>query len=107
MSLLNPYLENIKTLCKEHKVASLYLFGSATGMNFNKNSDIDFLVAFHSMDLSDYFYNYISLKNSLKELLHREIDLLEEQTLKNPILINAINQNKQLIYGSENFKMAL
>ena len=39
------------------------------------------------------------LKQELKTLFNREIDLLEEQTLKNPILINSINKNKALIYG--------
>ena len=38
-------------------------------------------------------------KANLKKLFNREIDLVEEQTLKNPILIKSINQSKQLIYG--------
>lgn len=99
MNILSPHIENIKALCEKHKVASLYLFGSATGTQFNENSDIDFLVAFNPIDLSEYFSNYISFKDSLKKLFNREIDLVEEQTLRNPILINSINKNKELIYG--------
>lgn len=99
MSILSSHIDNIKTLCKKHKVASLHIFGSATGTKFNENSDIDFLVAFNPINLSEYFSNYISLKDSLKKLFNREIDLVEEQTLKNPILINSINKNKELIYG--------
>ncbi len=101
MKIEKPHIENIQTLCKTHKVASLYLFGSAAGNKFNENSDIDFLVAFSEINLSDYFSNYISLKNSLKKLFDREIDLLEEQTLKNPILINSINKSKKLIWTKE------
>ena len=46
-----------------------------------------------------YFENYIAFKSTLKKIFNREIDLVEEQTLKNPILINSINRNKELVYG--------
>lgn len=92
-------IEKIKDLCSRHNVASMYLFGSALNENFNKNSDIDFLVSFDNIELSQYFTNYSSLKNNLQTLLKRKVDLVEEQTLKNPILISSINKTKQLIYG--------
>jgi predicted nucleotidyltransferase len=41
----------------------------------------------------------MDLKVNIEKLLGRKIDLLEEQTLKNPILINSINKFKALIYG--------
>jgi hypothetical protein len=77
----------------------MYLFGSALNSDFNSDSDIDFLVKFKPMNLAGYFENYMNFKESLKNLLEREIDLLEEQTLKNPILIDSIEKNKELIYG--------
>ncbi len=98
-TVIKTNIDSIKTLCQKYKVDSLYLFGSATGNQFNENSDIDFLVKFTSINLADYFTNYISLKNELKEIFNREVDLVEEQTLKNPILINSINKSKELIYG--------
>jgi predicted nucleotidyltransferase len=91
--------EAIITLCKLHNVEKLYVFGSAITNRFSVTSDIDFLVKFKPFDLSLYFDNYFILKEKLKELFNREIDLLEEQTLKNPVLINSINKNKELIYG--------
>ena len=81
------------------QVDKLYLFGSATNDNFSKDSDIDFLVKFDKVDLKEYFMNYLTLKKELKDLLKREIDLVEIQTLKNPILIKSIDSNKELIYG--------
>ena len=77
----------------------MYVFGSALNPDFNSNSDIDFLVRFKSIDLAGYFSNYMNFKESLKNQLGREIDLVEEQALKNPIFINSINRNKELIYG--------
>ena len=89
----------INSLCEIHSVDKLYLFGSATGNTFSKNSDIDFLVKFRNIELEKYFDNYITLKQKLKNIFKRDVDLVEEQTLKNPILIDSINKNKELIYG--------
>lgn len=89
----------IRALCEEHNVENLYLFGSILKENFNENSDIDFLVKFLPIELFNYFDNYLSLKENLTQLVGREVDLVEEQTLKNPILIQSINRDKQLIYG--------
>ena len=97
--LLDKNKNQIEALCKLHEVEKLYLFGSATTNTFSENSDIDFLVKFKSFDLKNYFINYLDLKEKLYLLLNREIDLVEEQTLKNPYLIKSINKNKKLIYG--------
>ncbi|MDO3695910.1 nucleotidyltransferase domain-containing protein [Wenyingzhuangia sp. chi5] len=99
MLMIDKNIKRVKTLCKKHKVEKLYLFGSATNETFSENSDIDFLVKFNISDLSLYFDNYISFKEKLGKIFKRDIDLVEEQTLKNPILINSINKNKELIYG--------
>jgi len=77
----------------------MYVFGSASTETMNENSDVDLLVKFKSFDLANYFENYMSLKTTLKKLLSREVDLLEEQTLQNPFLIRSIERSKELIYG--------
>jgi predicted nucleotidyltransferase len=41
----------------------------------------------------------MDLKENLENLFERKVDLVEEQSLRNPILINAINKSKKLIYG--------
>lgn len=99
MLLLDKNIEKVKTLCEKHEVEKLYLFGSATNDTFNDTSDIDFLVRFKKTDLNLYFENYMTFKEKLRKLFKRDIDLVEEQTLKNPILINSINKSKELIYG--------
>lgn len=99
MKFIENHIANLKSLCEKHHVDKMYLFGSSLSSNFNSQSDIDFLVRFKPIDLAQYFENYMDLKDNLKSLLGREIDLVEEQTLKNPILINSIDKSKQLIYG--------
>jgi predicted nucleotidyltransferase len=75
------------------------LFGSSLTDAFNNESDIDFLVKFKSIDLSIYFDNFLGLKENLEKLFGRKVDLIEEQTLRNPILIKSINSSKELVYG--------
>jgi hypothetical protein len=65
----------------------MYLFGSVLNSNFNKESDIDLLVKFKFIELSKYFDNYMNSKENLEKLFEREVVLVEEQTLRNPILI--------------------
>jgi predicted nucleotidyltransferase len=99
---MNPVEQNISLiqhLCVNHRVDKLYLFGSMLGSSFNDNSDIDFLVRFKNIDLLKYADNYFDLKFSLENLLKRPVDLLEEQSLKNPFFLDAVNESKKLIYG--------
>ena len=99
MNQIENHIESLKALCNTYNVDKMYLFGSALTSDFNENSDFDFLVKFKSIELFEYFDNYMNFKENLRKLLGREIDLLEEQTLKNPILIRSINKSKELIYG--------
>jgi predicted nucleotidyltransferase len=99
MGIIDKNREDLKLLCTLYNVDKMYLFGSALNSNFNTKSDIDLLVKFKSIELSKYFDNYMNFKERLEKLFGREVDLVEEQTLKNPILINSINKSKELIYG--------
>jgi predicted nucleotidyltransferase len=41
----------------------------------------------------------MELKEKLECLLKRPVDILEEQTIQNPVLRRSIDRNKKLIYG--------
>lgn len=49
----------------------------------------------------------MDFKDNLSDLFSREIDLVEIQTLKNPILKRSIDRDKILLYGREDFKVAV
>jgi uncharacterized protein len=85
MTIFENHISALKRLCEEHHVDKIYLFVSALKESFSEKSDIEFLVRFKPIELTNYFDNFMSFKNDLKSLFGREIDLLEEQTLKNPI----------------------
>ena len=101
MNLIEADLKYIKQICKLHNVEKLFTFGSINTDEFNSKSDIDLLIKFAPINLYDYFDNYIELKTKLENKFNRKIDLIEEQTLKNPYLIESINNNKKLIWTAE------
>jgi len=89
----------IQTLCEKHKVRRLFAFGSVLTKNFRFDSDIDLIVDFKEVVLFDYADNYFDLKFSLEKLFKRNVDLLEDNAIRNPYLRQKIESNKLLIYG--------
>lgn len=96
---LDNYIANLKKLCQQHKVKTLYVFGSVLTDRFNDNSDIDLVVDIDSNDPFDYADNYFNLKFALQDLLKRPIDLLENKAIKNPYIRANIDNSKHLIYA--------
>ena len=107
MELIHRNIKELRALCSKYKVKELYVFGSILSEFFNENSDLDLLVEFDIIDLLDYFDNYMDFKESLEILFNRQIDLVEVQTVKNPILKRSINRNKIIIYGRTDTKVAV
>lgn len=99
MKNLESYISEIIKLCENHKVKSLYAFGSVLTDSFNNESDIDLIVDFSNIPVEDYADNYFDFKFSLQEMLKRPIDLLEEKAIKNPYFKQSVNQQRQLVYG--------
>ncbi len=99
MKLLENNISQIVALCRKHKVSKLFAFGSILTNRFNDESDVDLLVSFNKSEVTDYFDNYFDFKYSLEDLLGRTVDLLEEQTIKNPYLKKNVDATKSLIYG--------
>lgn len=99
MKLIENNIQKIIDLCKRHKVHKLFVFGSVLTNRFNDDSDVDLVVDFNKTEVEDYFDNYFDFKYSLQDLLGREIDLLEEQAIRNPYLKKNVDSTKMLIYG--------
>ena len=99
MERLKPYLPQVIDACHHNGVKHLYVFGSILKDSFNDESDIDFTVDFETNDPLIYTDNYFNLLFKLEDIFGREIDLLEERALRNPVFKRAISSQKQLLYG--------
>ena len=99
MKLIEQHKQKLNQLCMDHHVKQLYLFGSILTEKFNEESDIDMLIQFSKIDLKDYFDNYMDFKEKVESLFNRQIDLIENQAIKNPVFRRVVDREKQLIYG--------
>ncbi len=101
MKLIERNMAQIIALCEKHKVEALYVFGSALTDKFNKDSDVDFSVIFDrdSLSLTEYGDNYFNFKFALEDLLHRDVDLIEYNAVRNPYFKEELDETKHLIYG--------
>lgn len=88
-------LPQIKNLFSKYGAKKVFLFGSAATNKFHKNSDVDFLYTFsEDLDYETYANNYFCLLTELQDLLKKQVDLLAEKTVRNPYLIESINETK-------------
>ncbi len=89
------HLPAIKQLLRQYGVEQAYLFGSAARGTMAENSDVDFIIRFPAgMHYTTYADNYFALAEALESLLQKKVELVTEKTLKNPYLLQTINQHK-------------
>jgi len=94
-SIIKSNLSEIKDLMRSYGVVSAYLFGSAAIDNMTGNSDVDFMVSFNpELNYTDYGNNYFQLIYALQKLLNRDVDIVAEETITNPYLLQTINSQK-------------
>jgi len=99
MDFFTPYSEQINNLCRQYNVNKLFAFGSVLTDRFSEKSDVDLIVDFDKQAVKDHFINYFDFKYSLENVFKRDVDLLEEQPIRNSYLRKNIENSKTLIYG--------
>lgn len=102
VEIIQKNIQPVRKLCRGHRVARLYVFGSTLTKKFRKNSDVDLVVDFKKVSEEKYADNYFEFKYALEKILKRDVDLLEGKAIKNPYLLESINSNKQLVYAEKN-----
>lgn len=94
-SLVKSNLSQIKALMTQYGVIRAHLFGSAANGTMTDSSDIDFMVSFNpDLSYTDYGNNYFQLIYALQNLLKKDVDLVAEETITNPYLLQSINKQK-------------
>lgn len=77
-------------------ITRAWLFGSFSRGEETENSDVDILVDFDK-DARIGLFKYAGIYGDLKELLGREVDLVQNGALK-PFAVESAEQDKILIY---------
>ena len=97
--IIDEHIDQIRAICVDHNVKSLFAFGSVVTDRFSDSSDIDLLISFNSMDYGDYADNYFNLADKFEDIFQRQVDLITDKSLKNPYFIDSVNETKTLLYG--------
>jgi uncharacterized protein len=99
MNLINQNIDQIIKICADHQVEQLYIFGSVKTDKFNDQSDVDMLLLFStSVNPIEYFNNFMDFKERIESILKREVDIVEYQSVKNPIFRKILDREKVMIY---------
>jgi len=94
-SIVESNLAEIKDLMRSYGVVKAYLFGSAAVGNMHDSSDVDFMIKFRpDLSYTDYGNNYFELIYALQNLLKKDVDIVAEETITNPYLLQTINSQK-------------
>ena len=103
MIALKQYVNGLEsTLQNNAAVKKFYLFGSALTPRFDENdSDIDVLVETENISPEEKGEHLITLWEDLEKLFNRKVDLLTENSLRNPYLAQEIEQTRKLIYDGQ------
>ncbi len=106
VDIIDSNIDKLKQLFEIHRVERAYVFGSAAAGNFTNKSDIDFLVKFEEqIDPVEKGKLWWDLHDTLRTFLKREIDIVTENSLKNPYFIEELEKTKKLIYGKQGKKI--
>ena len=92
--------KRLEALCRKWKVRELALFGSVLRPDFRPDSDVDVLVTFDD-DAPWSLWDLLDMREDLRELFGREVDLVEQRSLLNPFRRRSILRTKQVVYAAQ------
>ena len=99
--ILEACRDAVADLCRRYGVERLDVFGSAARTDFDPNrSDIDLVVRFRDTRLPGYADRYLGLVDELEKLLGRHVDLLTERSLRNPLFIKSVAEDRRQLYAA-------
>ena len=92
-------MDKIADFCRRWKVREFSLFGSVLREDFGPKSDVDVLVSFQPDSTWDLL-DMVDMRDELVTLFGREVDLVEEEGLRNPFRRANILSTRQVIYAA-------
>lgn len=89
----------LAAFCRKWRILEFSLFGSVLRGDFHSDSDIDVLVSFES-DAPWSLLDIVTMKEELKDIFGREVDLVEKKALRNPFRRRSILDSYEVIYAA-------
>ena len=89
--------EQVSAFCTRWKIVELALFGSVLRDDFGPASDVDVLVTF-AADAGWGLWDLVEMRDELRGMIGREVDLVEREALRNPFRQRAILRERRVIH---------
>jgi len=99
LQALNVAADAIAGFCRKWRVRELSLFGSAVRADFQPDSDVDVLVRFDP-EAPWSLWDLVTMRDELAGIFGREVDLIEEDALRNPFMRSSVLREKRVIYAA-------
>ena len=97
--LVAQRMAELAEICRRHHVKRLEVFGSAAVGDFDaEKSDIDFLVEFGDAPRKPWYGNHFDLKEDLENLFARDVDLVDDQAIRNPYFRKSVDETREQVY---------
>src|SRR5579864_4525453 len=91
--------DDVADFCRQWRVMELSLFGSVLRDDFRPDSDIDVLVTF-AADAPWSLLDLVTMRDHLRQILGREVHLVEQEGLRNPFRRQAILSHREVIFAA-------
>lgn len=96
---LHVPMDRIEEFCRKWGIAELAVFGSILRDDFRPDSDVDVLVSFQP-GAAMTFEGYVEMRDELKSIFGREVDLVEKRLVTNPFRRHTILTTKKVLYAA-------
>jgi len=91
--------DRIVEFCRRWKIREFSLFGSVLRDDFRPDSDVDVLVTF-TADAPWSLLDLVTMRDQLRQIFGREVDLVEEAGLRNPFRCQGILNHREVIFAA-------
>ncbi len=100
VAIIEQKRTDLAELCRQYGVERLYVFGSALSGRFDaRRSDLDFLVRFSDRrPTGEYADRYLGFAEALERLFDRPVDVVTEESVRNPFFRRELEATRQLLY---------
>ena len=106
-ALLAAHESELRSLCQRCAVARLELFGSAAGDAWQPaSSDLDFVVSFLASGQPGLADRYLNLAQGLEDALRRPVDLVTEDSIRNPYFRQTVEATRHPVYAHRDAQAA-
>ena len=100
MKFSHKQTNEIRAACQRFNVRLLYVFGSYVSGLFTEESDIDFMVEFVRDGFTGAFEQYSDFKEELRSIVHRKVDLVCIDSIKNPLFRQNAEAEREMVYAA-------